>query len=291
MAGDEQLELDDDLNVDETAEIETESFPDPDLDVEPEVEESAPASSMEGAEANLPTPPAPPIPEYAPPVDDGGFTPVPTYQQDAPARQAPPAQPQVQFYSVAQLTEAVNNGIITEDQKIEQLQLQNRELAKREALQAFEQQSRQQSLTQQLSEYSTLVPGWDQIGTEANKRASAEYKVLLGRGLQEDNTTKLLALERAFGPAHRIKEIRATQARTAAQRDTTQEVGRRGSPPPSSRRKDPLTVIPLEEKRWYKDKIDKGIYKNWDEVRAEIQWAATQTTNPRLRDKHAGLMK
>lgn len=290
MAGDElELEQDDDLNIEEQTDIEAGSFPDPELDDEPEVEESAPASSMEGAEAILPTPPAPTIPDYQPPPSDGGFTPAPVAQQDAP--QAPPAQPQVQFYSVSQLSEAVNSGIITEDQKIEQLQLQNREMAKREALQAFEQQTRQQSLSQQLHEYSTLVPGWDQVGTPANQRASAEYQVLLGRGLDESNTTKLLALERAFGPAHRIKEARATQARTASQRDTTQEVGRRGSPPPSQRSKDPLSILSIEEKRLYKGYIDKGIYANWDAVRAEVKGSATQTTNPRLRAKHAGLMR
>jgi hypothetical protein len=110
-------------------------------------------------------------------------------------------------------------------------------------------------------------------------------------GLEPNDTTRLLALERTFGTPQRIREARATKARTASQRDTTQEVGRRGTPPSSQGKKDPLSILSLDEKRLYKGYIDKGVYHNWDEVRAEIKSAATQTTNPRLRAKHAGLMK
>ena len=281
-----EFEQDDDLNIDEVADVEaTGSFPDPDLDDEPDAEESAPAS-LEGAGGDLPTPPAPTIPDYIPPPpSDGGYTPTPVAQQDAPQ------QPQVQFYSVSQLSEAVNNGIITEDQKIEQLQLQTREQTLREADQRAYQRQRQQTVGNQINEYRNLVPGWDQVGSPANQQATPEYQRLLNMGLGDNDTTRLLALERTFGSAQRIREARATKTRTASQRDTTQEVGRRGSPSASHGKKDPLSILSLDEKRLYKFYIDKGVYNNWDEVRSEIKGAATQTSNPRLRAKQAGLMK
>jgi hypothetical protein len=203
----------------------------------------------------------------------------------------PPPQPQIQFFTVAQLSEGVNNGVITEDQKFEQLQLQNRELAKRDAVEAMRNQQREQTLASQLHEYRQLVPGWDTVGSPANIQATQNYQRLLGLGLTENDTTKLLALEQTFGPAHRIKAARASKVRTSTQRDTAQEVGRRGSPPSSKSKADPLSILSLDEKRLYKSYIDKGIYKNWGEVRAEVKGAATQTSNPQLRAKHAGLMK
>jgi len=280
-------EVVDDLNVDEVEE----TFDDPVLEEdEPEEElETVPSASVDEAEGTLPIPSALPQPTYqAPlPTSDNGFTP------QTPVREEyqPPPQPQIQFFTVAQLSEGVNNGVITEDQKFEQLQLQNRELAKRDAAEAWHREQRTQTLRQELNEYSQLVPGWDVVGTPANLEATRNYQDLLKRGLSENETTKLLALERTFGPAHRIKAARASKVRTSTQRDTAQEVGRRGTSPSSKSKADPLSILSLDEKRLYKSYIDKGIYKNWGEVRAEVKGAATQTSNPQLRAKHAGLMK
>ena len=268
------------------------NFDDPDLDgEEPEADQTDSASFVDEAERTpdaLASPQTSSVDEDPLPLTDQGFTPAP-----APRYEAPPSQPapQLQFYTVQQLSEGVMNGVITEDQKFEQLQLQNRELAKRDAIDAMRQETRTRTLQQQLGEYGQLVPGWDAVGTPANLQATQTYQRLLGLGLGENETTKLLALEQTFGPAHKIRAARASKTRTSAQRDTAQEVGRRGTPPSSQRKADPLSILSLDEKRLYKSYIDKGIYANWKEVRAEVQSAATQTTNPRLRAKHAGLMK
>ena len=297
--GDEQLGLEteevvDDLN---TTEVE-EQFDDPVLDTEPDEEQSDSASFVDEAEQSpdalaSPQAQAPPIPEHTPPMSDGGYISAPTPQQSytPPPQQAPPPQQQVQFFSAAQLNEAVMSGIITEDQKIDQLQLQSKEQAKREIMVEMEARDREKTISQQLNEYNRLVPGWEQVGTPANLQASREYQRLLNLGLQETNITKLLALERTFGPAHRIRDARAAQVRTQAQRDTMPEVGRRGAPPSSRQSKDPIDILSLDEKRLYGDYIKKGIYKNWNEVRSEIKGSATQTSNPRLRAKHTGLVR
>jgi hypothetical protein len=174
---------------------------------------------------------------------------------------------------------------------VEQLQKQNLEMARQEAREAVRQEAFQQNITKQLQDFRQLVPGWDQPGSPANQRATPAFQELLQRGFADDDNTRLLALERTFGTVDRVREARAAQTRTASQRPTAPEVGRRGAPPSTTTRKDPLDAIPLEEKRLYKAYIEKGVYADWNAVRAEIQHSAKTTTNPRLREKTLGLMK
>lgn len=284
MAKLDEAERTDDLNTDEQSES-TESFPDPVLDEEPaDSEESAPPASVEGGLADLPAsdlPPSPPLPE--PPATlpaDQGFTPYTPPRETTP----PPAQPQVQFFTTAQLTQAVNEGLITEDQKIDQLQLQNRELAKQEALKAFQQQSINQTISSQLDEYRKVVPGWDQTGSPANVRAAPAFSKLLQRGFLDNDSTRLTALEMTFGTLERIQEARAAQTRTASLRAVPQEVGRRGQPPSSKKAKDPLDTLSIEEKREYQRLINgkTGPYQTWNDVRKEITKYENNKTRARV---------
>ena len=155
----------------------------------------------------------------------------------------------------------------------------------------MENQKRQGTIQRQLDDYSQVVPEWTAIGSPANLAATQHYQELLGRGLPENETTKLLALERTFGPANRLRAARASHARTSSQRDTAQEVGRRGSPPSSRRKADPVSILSSAEKRLYQKYINDRVYKDWNAVRAEIKGAATQTSNPQLRAKHARLLR
>jgi hypothetical protein len=288
MPGDTDEAVVDDLNVDEAQPTTEESFPDPDLEAEaaeaPSGDEDV---SVEEPSAVLPPPEAPPPPpQYIPPPpppSDGGFTP------SIPPRSEPvQAQPEIKFFTTEQLRQGVNDGLITEDQMVTQLQLQTKEQAKREALQAFQQQAQAQTVTQQLNEYRQLIPGWDQTGTQANQQATPAFLRLLQLGLADNDTTRLLALEQTFGPVNRMKEARATKARTASLRPTPQEVGRRAVAPPRSGRKDPLDSISLEEKKLYREYIRQGHYKDWNAVRAEIKDEGALTVNPGLRAKVKG---
>ena len=176
---------------------------------------------------------------------------------------------------------------------VDQIQIQTRELAKQDAVQAIQQQTRAQQVTQQLNEFRRLVPGWDQPGTAAHQQALPAYQRLLDLGQSANEVTELLALEQTFGTAARIQEARTAQVRTAGLRDTPQDVGRRGPPPSSHGKKDPLDILSLEEKREYKKWIDKGVegYKDWNDVRAIIRRSASQTRNAPLAAKHAGLKR
>jgi hypothetical protein len=289
--GDTHEPVADDLNIDEQLANSPvdESFPDPEFDTESEPAASSEETASPALDAGTLLPDVPasaPLPPPLPPVD-GGFTPTPTYQAPPP----PPPPPQQQVFTPAQLRQGVEQGLITEDQMVEQLQKQNLEMARQEAREAVRQEAFQQNITKQLQDFRQLVPGWDQPGSPANQRATPAFQELLQRGFADDDNTRLLALERTFGTVDRVREARAAQTRTASQRPTAPEVGRRGAPPSTTTRKDPLDAIPLEEKRLYKAYIEKGVYADWNAVRAEIQHSAKTTTNPRLREKTLGLMK
>jgi hypothetical protein len=288
--GDTHDPVADDLNIDEQlANSPVDEFPDPDLDTESEPAPSSEGTASPALDAGTLLPDVPasaPLPPPLPPVD-GGFTPTPTYQAPPPP-QAPPPQ---QVFTPAQLRQGVEQGLITEDQMVEQLQKQNLELARQEAREAVRQEALQQTITTQLNDFRQLVPGWDQPGSPANQRATPAFQELLRRNYPDDDNTRLLALERTFGTVDRVREARAAQTRTASQRPTAPEVGRRGAPPSSNTRKDPLDAIPLDQKRLYESYIEKGVYADWNAVRAEIQHSAKTTTNPRLREKTLGLMK
>jgi len=268
------------------------SFPDPIIDDEPGEDHSEPASHEE-AGGDLPAPPAPPPP--APAYDDAGFTPPTPAQQDyqPAAPPPPPAQPDFQFYTREQLQAGVDNLQISQQQMDGQLDAQNRELAAREAVNRIKQETVQHSITRDLNQYNTLVPGWNQAGTAAYTRANPHYlKLVKERGYPETDSTRLLALEQAFGPIERIKEARNTRTRTAASRDTVQDIGRRGPPPSTRKSKDPLDILSVEDKKHYKWLIEKGAgYDNWNDVRKELRAAAKNEYSPDLRAKHAELLK
>ena len=68
-------------------------------------------------------------------------------------------------------------------------------------------------------------------------------------------------------------------------------VAKRASAPSPSRNVDPLKKLDREELRLYDKYIKAGHYQNWNEVRDEIRWAASQNINADLRSKTEGLMR
>ena len=295
--GDEQEDL-----TQEDTQDQHESFPDPVLDGEGE-DDSSPDSEPVEAEGDLsledsippeesrqrPLPSVGgeplPVPDYQPPPADEPYT--PPRQETAPAPPAPPPpQPSaVTFYSRDQLQQATEQGIITQSQMDDQLLLQMQENAVRESVARVKAENVKARVDGDLAEYRRFVPGWDQTGSPANKRATPAFERLLGLGFPDNDSTRIVALEQTFGPINRIKEARNTQKRTASSRDTAREVGGRGKPPVGKSSKDPLDSISMEEKRYYKELIASRVYSGWDAVRKELRWAETQEINPKIRAK------
>lgn len=273
---------------DESAELDVPSEA-PDSVDSPTTEEAIHPSELSGVE--------PPAPRASVPRQETGGT--PTASAPPPPAQAPPYQPYQppqqeapKFYTRQELRGYVEQGIIDEDQMAEVLERQNLEKAKIEAQKAYHEQQRSNLILSQLNEYSQLVPGWNVVGQPANTQAAHEYQRLLNLGHPQSDLTRLAALENTFGTLQRIKEARATQARTNQERQTPPVSGRRGGTPPSSTTsKDPLKAISREQLGEYKKLIDKGLYPGgWNEVREELRYVATkQNVNREAKAKLAGV--
>lgn len=235
------------------------------------------------AQAAAPQPPVEPLPST--PVEA-----VPEAVSTPPVYEPPPA-PTIQFYSREQLQRAVDDGIISANQMADQLQLQLKEEIKQEAAKEFREQQRTQALVSKIQGYHALVPGWNKPGTQAHTRANAEYQKLLQLGLTANPVTELLALEKAFGTVDHIKAQRASADLTRKHRDTVPAVQRRGTPPTSSKAVDPLKQMPQDELKLYQKYINAGHYRDWNAVREEIRWAATQTINKDLKSNTERLMR
>lgn len=290
----------DDLNLDELG-IEPEASP---VSEKSAGEAPAQKSSLE-KEEEFPDPvfqeEEQPAPKAQAPMPERGEPPTPPLTPPAPQVQAPqvytapppqPAQPTFQFYSRDQLQRAVDEGRITANDMADQLALQQREQLRVDMLNTMQEQQRTQKITQDLSQYDALVPGWRQEGTEANRRAVPEYARLLNMGFPNSDATRLLALEHTFGSIQRIQEARATRVRTNQERQTPPASGRRGGAPPSAQsQKDPLKLVSRGELNEYKQLINKGYYKNWNEVREEIRHGAKQTVNARLHQDSQQLVR
>lgn len=278
-----------------------EEFEDPVLD-DPEPEITPPSESVSlpdeedvtepvvSQESQPPEQAAAPIPPVGPPPSPAAEA-VPEAVSAPPYQYQPPPEPKIQFYTRDQLQEAVDNGVISANQMAEQLQLQLKEEAKREAIQAFHDQQRTQALVSQVQAYSQYVPGWNQAGTPAHAKAIAEYQRLLQRGLAANPVTELLALERAFGTIDHIKAQRASADLTRQTRDTVPAVTRRGTPQASTSKVDPLKRMDRDELKLYDKYIKAGHYRDWNEVREEIRWAANQTVNKDLKSNTERLMR
>jgi len=263
-------------------------FPDPVLDAEPTESEDLVPPVQAGEPVSPvapppPLPPPPPVPAWDPPAAGPSWTPPP----------APAPQPTTQFYTLAQLNEAVATGLINDDQKATILQTQEREIIKQETLRAIQEEQRNAALVAQVQHYRSLAPGWDQVGTPANNRVNPIYQQMLQRGFPANEATKLEALERAFGTPHQIQQARQQQNVTAQARSTPQAMARRGGARPSASKVDVLKHLPKDQYEAYKRLIDQGHpdYKDWSAVRAEVEYGLKQTVNPKLREATEGLMR
>lgn len=255
-------------------------FPDPDLSDDPAASSSEDRpSEPDGGEV----PPAqPPLAsEVTPPAQ-----PQPTQTYQPPAYQPPPQpapQPEApKFYAVDELQRAVDQGVITQNQMVEQLQWQAKEQAVQESMERIRQEGRKQTVMSQLQEYAQLIPGWHQAGSPANLQAQPAYTRLLSLGFPATESTQLIALEQTFGTVAQLKQGRASSDRTRQLRDASPAIGRRAPAPsnPSTKRKDPLDALSIEEKRQYKGYIDKGLYSSWDDVRKEVAYVPKHTHSP-----------
>lgn len=194
----------------------------------------------------------------------------------APA--APRQEPQPQEYSRADIERAVEDGRISrpEAEALWATQTERRAIkaATDAATQAVERRATDDMVSSAIGEYSAVVPKAFQDGTAERAQVRKEYDRLVGLGQPATRATELVALQITFGG------IEGLRAAAGAQREriTSQEGGAGGG---QSRRDsgEDANGVPRDLKltdrqtAHYTRLIDRGVYKGWDDVRAELKYA------------------
>lgn len=193
----------------------------------------------------------------------------------APA-QAPAPKP---VYTRAQLREAVHQGTIDEDQMDEiwsrQVLEQAREEARKEAQQNVSSTSTKAKLETTLRAYAEAVEGLNDPGSDNRRAVEEAYEDLVS--LQGEPTTTLAkqqleaaACRAAFGPLAKL-EGRVNRLKrkpnSFSEEGSTEHSGASGSP---------VKGVPKHLVSYYQPLIDRGMYKDWDAVKAELKYASPQ---------------
>lgn len=129
----------------------------------------------------------------------------------------------------------------------------------------------QQTVEAELAAYHELKSAAWEEGTPEYARAKQEFDYLVKLGDPNSRVTELKALRAAFGD---IPTLRASLQVRRGPSDTHRETGGRGRQQ-SSGEGDVIKSLSAEKREYYERQIDKGQYKDWDAVKAEL------TYNPR----------
>jgi len=208
-------------------------------------------------------------------------------RQPAPAQQPVSEQEQeYKFYSPTELTDFVDKGIITEDQKTQRLMVQ---VEKRTVQLVREEMQRQQTVHQDTSNidgYLAILPDLNDNKSENYKRFAEEWSFHASRGLANNDTTKLIALRSAFGSLDRLQKTKQVSDRAGERKLAHGEIGKRSESVASSDG-DPIKALSKAEREQYAHLVETG-QMTWKEVREDLEFAKTQTVNPGLRMRAVG---
>lgn len=195
----------------------------------------------------------------------------------APPPAAPPAEPKT--ISRAELDQAVSAGRITEAEATAIWDKQSAEQTARlvkETVRATLEDAQSQNLVDTgIKEYAALKPDVMKPGTTDRQRVEAQYKYLVSIGQPATKSTELAALNMVFGSIEGLKAAAAGRPSEETHEDV-------GGGEPSSKSSPPKKLkLSAAEERYYRTGIEKGIYKDWAAVEAELAYA-----NPRVRRAH-----
>jgi hypothetical protein len=133
-----------------------------------------------------------------------------------------------------------------------------------------------QKLADSVAEYVKILPDLNETGTENRSKVTREYDSLariLGypkAGTEAALKLELAALEKAFGPADKLRErVKAgdddPETMESLSSGGQQESG--GEP-----QKGPIKGLSTAKREYYQRGIDAGRYKDWDDVKAELEF-------------------
>lgn len=201
-------------------------------------------------------------------------------------------QGQPQIYTRQQLKAYVDAGQISEDRMWDIWDQQKDAQYAQMVRQTVQQDRERATWDAKLAAYNRVLPGWETVGTEQNRKAQPFYADLVYGGMDPNaSKTKAMALRLAFGEPEVLERSAAVEDVTARERDTSPE-----SRSSSDRRSqhngkvDWRKALSVEERDFYLDQISQEKMTE-KEVREEVEWSMHQTLNPKLRAKMLARMK
>ncbi len=258
------------------------------------------------ADTDNPTPT--PAADDQPRGDDGKFVPQDTYdsvvrERDAdrerlarseadnaelrkppPSATPSPAEKEFKFYSAKELSTAVEKGLIDEDQKTEQWQLQGEKRTEQVVRNTIQSEQQTKSTTDGVEGYLALMPNLNNKGSDDYKKFEVEWKFNIANGALDNKGTTMNALRSAFGDLTRLQRAKATSDANAP-KSAHEEIGNRGDNPLAANNGDLWAKLSPGDKATYDSMITRGLYTDRAAVVAELKFAQTQTVNLGLRAK------
>lgn len=170
-------------------------------------------------------------------------------------------------YSRAQLLQMVDEGQISQAQADEYWEQQIRQSVTQEASRAAEQRALAERIRHQVDGYKEIIPGLEEFGHDNRAKLQRKYNELVNLGHPNDARTEVVSLEAIFGPLDSLKKKKTGDELTRRGRDTHQETGEA----PEGDSKDAVKNLDKRKKDYYQKMIDMGLYKDWGEVRKEVE--------------------
>lgn len=192
-------------------------------------------------------------------------------------KQAEPAQAPAK-YTRAQLRSAVDNGTINEDQMEQiwgdQVEATARAAAKDEAASQTSTNAEQSKIVTTLDGYAELVPDLNDPSSDNRVAAEEAFNDLVelhGKPKTQLDKQRLeaMACRTAFGPLAKLKGRVDSLKKNSA--NAAQEIGNgEGESSSTSTHKG----VPKGQVAYYQSMIDRGQYKDWDEVKELVKKAS-----------------
>lgn len=182
-----------------------------------------------------------------------------------PAAPPPPAEPVKEtkkHYSREELSQAVYQGTITQAQsdQIWEAQLEEKLLSQVET--KLTDHSRTTEDLAAIDRYKDADPALADQTSPTFRRVAQEYRNLVANGQPESHATELLALKIVKGATPHLR------ARTPRRTFADQPARSGGGAAPNA---DSRQGLSDKQRRHYQNAIQRGIYKDWNEVQAELR--------------------
>jgi hypothetical protein len=182
-------------------------------------------------------------------------------------------------YTWQQLQQAVDDNKITMADAVAYERETVKLEAKREAQQivttALETTRKQSTIQSEHGRYTAALPELRDQNSNEFKKVAQEFTYLVNvLGYDKDDPkTEVIAIRNAHGSPEEIMARKEAAKIKPQERETMQENSASGGGSNKPPKKDPLSTLSPAQKEHYNRMISRGVYKNWGEVKAELEWA------------------